>query len=122
MARNANRMQEATDRLSGRLASFAGTAITYARGGSSVALTATVGRTPFEVQEGMVWLEYDSRDFMIATASLILNGSVTLPASGDTITDPTGTYMVSVPSPLSLYESIGPDGTVLKIHTRKGGA
>ena len=125
MAQNPNKMQEAVDRLSGQLGVGAGTAIVYSRviAGQtvSVSLTATVGRTPFEVQDGNAWIAYESRDFIVEAAKLILNGAVTLPQAGDKITDSTGDYGVTVPKPLYLYESIGPDGTVLKIHTKKVG-
>jgi hypothetical protein len=113
-------MNEAVTKLAGVFGANAGTLITYARGSVSVTLMSTVGRTPFEVMDGEMMIAYESRDFIVQAADLVLNGSAVIPASGDTITDAAGNvYEVAVPKPLYVYESIGADGTVLKIHTKR---
>ena len=119
MARNANRMQEAVDRLAGTFASIAAVTVTYARGNYTVTLTATVGRTPYQIEDGGVLTAYESRDYIVKAEDLVLNGAVTLPQSADTVTEADGgIFEVSVPKGLNVFESIGPDSTVLKIHTK----
>ena len=119
MARNANRMQEAVDRLAGTFASIAAVTVTYARGNYTVTLTATVGRTPYQIEDGGVLTAYESRDYIVKAEDLVLKGAVTLPQSADTVTEADGgIFEVSVPKGLNVFESIGPDSTVLKIHTK----
>lgn len=63
-----------------------GTAITYKRGGESVSITATVGGTEAESDETAgIYVRYRSRDYLIEAADLIISGSQTEPARGDTI-------------------------------------
>ena len=119
MTRNPNRMQEAVDVLLGRLQGYATVSITYTRGAQSVTLLATVGRTPFQVMDGEVVIAYESRDYILPAADLTFDGTTPVkPASGDLISDGGRTYEVTVPKPLNVFESIGPNGSVLKIHTK----
>jgi hypothetical protein len=119
MTRNPNRMQEAVDRLMATFKVNAAVVISYARGATAVAgISAAVGRTPFEVVQGEAMIVHESRDYMIDTDDLIVAGVQWYPASGDLITEADGRiYEVSVPRPYNVYESMGPDGTVFKVHT-----
>jgi len=107
-------------KLAGAFAAHASVVISYTRGEDTTAdLNATIGRTPFEVVEGEVMSVFESRDFILSAASLIVGGSVVLPQAGDVITEAGGTqYMVSAPKPFNCYERFGPAGSVLKIHTK----
>lgn len=120
MARNPNRMQEATDLLMGKFKAVAAVTISYRRGATTISnISATPGRTPFEVLEGSVMVAYESRDFIVERTDL---ASLYPPLSGDVITADDGrVYEVSMPVPLHVYESIGPQSTVTKIHTRAVG-
>jgi hypothetical protein len=119
MARNPNRMQEAVDTLMSKFVQAAAVVITYTHGATVITgLSATVGRTPFEISDGAVMIAYESRDYLIAKADLVYAGAQLTPASGDRITDGGRVYEVSIPKPLNVFESIGPDGTVFKIHTK----
>jgi hypothetical protein len=114
-------MTEAVARLAGVFAVNASDLITYTQGQTTISdLKATIGRTPFEVMDGEVMIAYESRDYIVSAADMVDgNGDPVIPASGDTITDADGTVReVSVPKPLNVYESIGPTGAVLKIHTK----
>jgi hypothetical protein len=113
-------MQEAVDTLIAKFQSSASVLITYSRGAMILAdVSATVGRTPYDVMSGEIMTAYESRDYMILKADLISAGVQIVPASGDLITEADGrVYEVSVPQGLYLYESIGPSGTVYKIHTK----
>lgn len=120
MTRNANRMQEAVDHLMARFGQAASVTISYTRGDMTiVGLAATVGRTPFEVMDGDVLTAYESRDYLIAKDDLASGGLQLVPESGDLIADADGrVYVVSVPKPMHVYESIGPFSSVYKIHTK----
>lgn len=116
MVRNPNRMQEATDRLMGRFQLNASILVSYSRGTTIISgISATKGSTPFQLFDGPVMTAYESTHFIINAADL---ASFNEPMSGDIITEPDGSRSVaSVPASFNLYESIGPLGSVLKIHT-----
>jgi hypothetical protein len=60
--------------------------IMYRRGIHSVTLRATVGRTQFELSDGLgTVLETQVRDYLIRAQDLVLNGRPTLPERGDRI-------------------------------------
>ena len=61
--------------------------VLYARGGASVELAATLGRTEFDVStaEGLTE-RFESRDFLVAAAELVLDGQATRPQAGDRVT------------------------------------
>ena len=123
MSRNPNRMQEAVDTLMDKFTQAASIVVTYVQGATTITgLSATVGRTPFEIEEGGVLTSYESRDYIVAAGDFIddTTGQPVVPASGCLITETvSGTvYTVTAPKPMNVYESIGPDGSVLKIHTK----
>jgi hypothetical protein len=121
MARNPNRMQEATDRLMGKFQQTAGVVVTYTKGSLVLSnVTATVGRTPFDVSDGQVMTAYESRDYLIKKSDLMYLGLHITPENGDRITEASGrVYEVGMPDKsMNVFESIGPDGTVFKIHTK----
>lgn len=78
--------------------------VTYQRGSDFVEVSATVGRTLFQVErEGGIVEQWESRDFIVATADLVLSGLTVLPAVGDRILEVGGalqfTYQVLGPNP-----------------------
>ena len=101
----------------------AGAEITYSRGASDVELTVVVGRTPFEqVNESGVVTRFESRDFLIPAAELILDAEQTLPATGDQIREEVG-------DEVHVYELLENDGkphwhysdqfrTTIRVHTK----
>lgn len=118
--RNANRMQEAVETVMARFKDYAGVTITYVNGNQQIAgIVATVGRTPFEVLDGPVMVAHESRDYLIDKADLVTDeGEQWIPVGGHRIVEADGrVYEVAMPKPFNVYESIGPTGTVLKIHT-----
>jgi hypothetical protein len=118
--RTSNRMQEAVEKLAAVFQQAAAVTITYTQGSITLAgISATVGRTPFEVSDGISTIAYESRDYIVAKADLVDESENQLtPASGDRIADNGGVYEVSVPKPLNVFERIGPTGSILKIHTK----
>ena len=120
MTRNANRMQEAVDLLMADFQDNAATIVTYSRGAATISgISVTVGRTPYEVMEGEMLVAYESRDYFVKKADLVASGVELIPAAGDRITEANGhIYEVMVPKPFNVYECIGADNSVLKIHTK----
>ena len=65
---------------------FMGTAVTYYRGASSVAVTATPGRTVFRYgNEVGALIREVSTDFIIDVADLVIDGVTVEPARGDQV-------------------------------------
>ena len=119
MARNPNRMQENVDRLMVHFSQRASATVTYQRGTLVIRnISATPGRKLFDVFEGDMMIAYESRDYLIKKADLTYLGLQLTPESGDIIIDNGRSYAVMMPKPHHVYESIGPDGTVFKIHTK----
>jgi hypothetical protein len=114
-----NRMQDAVDVLMETFQGFCGIVITYSRGSTELAgIEATVGRTPYEVVIDDVMISHESRDYFINKSDLISGGTQWKPQSGDRITEVDGRiYEVSMPKHMNVYESMGPEGRVFKIHT-----
>ena len=112
------------DWLQRQLTAHASRPVTYHRGGESVEVTATIGRTVFEIEsEYGVHEKIESRDFLVPTAELILAGSWTLPKRGDLIHETAGTtvfvYEVTAPGkePHFVYSDVF--RKTLRIHTRQ---
>jgi hypothetical protein len=114
--RNPNRMQEAVDLLLEKFQDNAAVSITYVRGENTLAtgIRATVGRTPYEVIEGVIVTAVETRDYLLAKVDI-----GTEPIGGDIIIEEESgqKYQVSVPKPNYVYEAIGPNGNVYRIHT-----
>ena len=99
-------------------------AVTYWRGEDSMAVQATIGRTVFEVDDGMGILEkIESRDFLILTIDLVLGGQTTLPQRGDRIketqNDKVYIYEVLAPGNEDCWRYSDPYRKTLRIHTKQ---
>jgi hypothetical protein len=93
-----NRFDRAAARLDARLSGFASSLVTYTRPSTnqSVSILATPGRTPYEIDTGAgVLVPYESKDFIVSVADLILAGSPAVPQVDDTITSNGKTYTVA---------------------------
>ena len=98
--------------------------VSYWRGEDSVNVQATIGRTVFEVDDGMGILEkIESRDFLILTADLVLAGEATLPLRGDRIKETSGdkvyVYEVLAPGKEPHYRFSDPYRKTLRIHSKQ---
>ncbi|MCC6910377.1 MAG: hypothetical protein IT430_20775 [Phycisphaerales bacterium] len=97
--------------------------ITYHRGNSSVQLQATLGQTSFEQSDeyGIVQ-KVESRDFLVRTGDLILEGQMVLPSAGDLIRDmEAGSVFVcevSAPGHEPPFRYSDPYRKALRIHTK----
>ena len=77
--------------LEGQRAAYMARTVTYKRGASEVEVSATVGRTAFQVatDSGFSIVE-ESRDFLIAVADLVLGSVEIEPQNGDRIVEVEG--------------------------------
>jgi len=97
--------------------------VVYERGASSVEVQATLGETTFEQADDFgIVQKIESRDFLIRTGDLVLNGQPALPKSGDHIHDTSGTkvfvYEVSAPGSEPPFRYSDPYRKALRIHTK----
>ncbi len=97
--------------------------VVYQRGGDSMELAATIGRTEFEqADEFGVIHKTESRDYLVLTADLVLAGIQTLPKAGDRIRETDGTrifvYEVMAPGSEPPYRYSDSYRRTLRIHTK----
>lgn len=95
----------------------------YCRGADSAEVKATVGRTVFEVDDGRGVLEkWESRDFLVAAAELVLAGSPVLPARGDRVRETQGgkvyVYEVMAPGAEPCWRYSDAYRGTLRVHTK----
>lgn len=97
--------------------------VTYQRGASSVDVPASIGRTEFEIDNGVGILERsESRDFLVPAADLVLDGAQALPERGDRIRETIGTvtflYEVMAPGKEPPWRYSDAYRRTLRIHTK----
>ncbi|WP_417849410.1 hypothetical protein [Thalassoglobus sp.] len=100
--------------------------IVYRRETLSVTVPATVGKTEFEVDDEFgVVQRIESRDFLILTSDLILDGTVTIPERGDVVEEQAGTqtlqYEVNAPGKEPCWRYSDLYRQTLRIHTKATG-
>ena len=116
----ADLLNDAVQWLAERLHAHASRQVTYSRGSDSVTLSATIGKTLFEVDRGGGVVEHsESRDFLVRAAELVLSGAPVLPQRGDRITDGGLVYEVMAPGSEPHYRFADPYRTMLRIHTKQ---
>ena len=97
--------------------------VTYRRGAFSAGVLATVGATRFEVDDGYgLVIEQEMRDYLIATADLVLDGEQRLPEHGDEILEEregiTYVYEAMELGVEQHFRFCDPAGKTLRIHTK----
>jgi len=97
--------------------------VVYERGASSVEVQATLGQTTFEQSDDFgIVQKIESRDFLIRTADLVLDGKTTLPKAGDRIRDTSAdqifVYEVMAPGNEPPFRFSDPYRKALRIHTK----
>ncbi len=97
--------------------------VTYERGGKTVDVQATIGRTEFEqADEFGVIHKTESRDYLLLTADLVLEGVQTLPKAGDHVRETDGpatfVYEVMAPGDEPPFRYSDPYRRTLRIHTK----
>jgi hypothetical protein len=96
--------------------------VTYQRNRASVELPATIGKTIFRIEDqyGRV-VHYESRDYLISTEDLVLNGTIVLPERGDEIIDEGFVYEVMAPANEPEWRYSDAFRNTLRIHTKMTG-
>jgi len=97
--------------------------VSYARGSNTVEVQATIGRTVFEqADEYGIVTKTESRDYLIRTADIVLDGQVTVPKRGDQIRENDGSstfiYEVLSPGDEPVFRYSDPYRKALRIHTK----
>ena len=97
--------------------------VEYQRSESSVEVPASIGRTVFEIDDGVGILERtESRDFLVPAASLVLNDTQALPERGDRVLETIGsvtfTYEVMAPGKEPPWRYSDAYRRTLRIHTK----
>ena len=97
--------------------------VVYERGADTTTLSATIGRTVFEIDDGHgVIQRHEARDFLVLADDLVLGGSKTLPQAGDRIRETQGTtvfvYEVMAPGNEPVWRYSDPYRKTLRIHTK----
>lgn len=97
--------------------------VLYRRDPDSVTVSATIGRTEFEIDDEFgVVQRTESRDFLVLTGDLILGGIVSLPQRGDIVEETVGTetllYEVTAPSKEPCWRYSDLHRQTLRIHTK----
>lgn len=102
--------------LSTTLQSIAGTTITYARGATSLTITATVGQTQFEQDTQFGVLTIRTRDFIFPVADL---AALDEPARGDTITEGSDVYEVLPEPGVPAFRYSDHGQTIVRVHSKR---
>jgi len=96
--------------------------VIYRRGGESAGVPATVGKTVFKVTDDYGRYQHiESRDYLISTADLILNGTQILPEPGDEIVEDGFIYEVMAPNNEPEWRYSDSYRNTLRIHTKLTG-
>jgi len=118
-------LQRGSDWLEDQRTKHATRSVVYQRGegGSSIEVQATIGKTQFDVDNGAgVLLRVESRDYLILTTNLVLDGEQTAPKQGDLIRETVGereyVYEVMAPGGAPHFRHSDPYRKTLRIHTK----
>ena len=109
--------------LADQLKTHASMEVTFVRDLEQVLVQATIGKTEFEIDDGSGIVErFQSRDYLIHAADLVLGGSESLPEPGDRIQETQGgqtfTYEVMAPGDQPCWRYSDPFRRLLRIHTK----
>jgi len=96
--------------------------VIYRRGGDFVAVPATIGKTIFRIEDnyGRI-VHYESRDYLISSSDLIINGIIIMPQKGDEIIDEGFIYEVMAPANEPEWRYSDTFRNTLRIHTKMTG-
>jgi hypothetical protein len=122
----ADLLENAAGWLGGMRAKYLSRTVTYQRDTDSVDVAATVGKTEFQIDSGYGVIEtFQSRDFLIAAAGLVLDDQAVLPEPGDRITETQGeqtfVYEVMAPGNEPCWRYSDVYRQTLRIHTKQVG-
>ena len=121
-----NLLQIGASWLADQMKTHASIDVTYERGAEQVPVKATVGKTEFELDDGSgTVVRFQTRDYLIHAADLVLGGVETLPVAGDLIRETQGAktfvYEVMAPGDEPHYRYSDPFRKLLRIHSKHVG-
>ena len=98
--------------------------VTYERGVSSVDVQATIGQTVFRLNDDYgATIREVSRDYLIRTADLVLDGEVTLPHRGDRVREEVSgivyVHEVMAPGGEPEWRYSDPHRNTVRVHTKQ---
>jgi len=117
-------LQQAAAWLDGMRATHLVRTVAYRRGAESVDLDATIGKTIFEIDDGSgATATFESRDFLILAADLVIGAGPVEPQAGDKIAEVLGAelviYEVMAPGREPCWRYSDPYRITLRIHTKQ---
>jgi hypothetical protein len=120
----ADLLQQASAWLEEKRTQHAAQTVCYVRGGQSVELPATVGKTTFEVDDGYgVLVRHESRDFLVLAADLLLGDGLTEPQRGDRVHETQNgmvyVYEVTAPGKEPCWRYSDAYRKTFRIHTKQ---
>lgn len=94
----------------------------YKRKSDFVAVPATIGKTIFRIEDdyGRI-VHYESRDYLISSSDLLINGIIITPEKGDEIIDDGFIYEVMAPANEPEWRYSDTYQNTLRIHTKLTG-
>lgn len=105
--------------LAAQLKTHAAREVVYQRGGQSVAVKATIGKTSYEqLDANNVVTTYESRDYLICAEDLVLDGITVLPEPGDEVLEDSQTFVVLPLPNEEHFRFADPYRVLLRIHTK----
>ena len=116
-------LKTGSDWLETQRQAFATRTVTYTRGEAQVDVSASIGKTLFEVDAGSFVAErIESRDYLIFSADLVLDEVQVLPERGDRIRETDGevvyVYEVLAPGSEPHFRFSDPYRKTLRVHTK----
>lgn len=116
----ADLLQRGNTWLADTLRAHVSQTVTYWRCSKSVSVAATVGQTLYQVEDQGTGIatQWESRDFLIKPALLVIAGETITPEVGDEIEFDGKRYQVLPPSGEKHSRDSGPYGYLLRIHTK----
>ena len=119
-----NLLEKSSDWLEQQRTRHAASTVKYVCGGRSAEVSASIGRTTFEVDDGYgVLVRHESRDFLLLVADLALGGQPVLPERGDRILETQGNqifvYEVTAPGKEPCWRYSDAFRKTLRIHTKQ---
>ena len=120
----ADLLEQSSAWLDGQRKKYLAKAVVYCRGQAEVEVLATAGRTTFEVESSTGVAErFESRDFIITAADLVLDGGAVVPERGDRIKETVGSltlvYEVVGPGSEPCWRWSDPYRLAMRIHTKQ---
>ena len=96
--------------------------VLYKKGNDLVEIPATIGKTIFRIEDGYGRIvHYESRDYLISSADLMINGIIITPQKGDEIIDEGFIYEVMAPANEPEWRYSDTFRNMLRIHTKMTG-